>query len=519
MNGKLTFQAKVGALIFASLVGLGIIATTIEPLKFHRGAVKGTYYFRFSNVGGLEKEAPVRVAGVTVGKVSKITVSDSGAVVEVSMLKDIKLHKDASAKIETMGLMGEKYVEVNPGSPEKPLLQPGEVVLKTETPVSTDQLVSELYRTVEKFNQALITKNGENRLSKIMDNISKLTENVNSLMEENRNNLRETLKNTVAITEFLKNELPKIAENVNTLATQFGQIALENREDIRTIVKNINEATKKAPEIADRLDKLAQNLSELLNDENRENLSETIENMKETTKELKVLVSKVNNGNGTVGKLFNDETLYSNLSNVTETFNKVVNKFERLQTYVGFSGDVNTRTGDTRGVFTFQIIPSPTHYYLLELVGDSQGKVERKKYYLSDGSSREEIEKNYRTEFTVQYARVFNDSWLHKGGKWILRGGLKESTGGIGLDYVYNNKLSFISDIWDAGREEADGDNIPPHLRVGIRYRFNRNWFVYLGGDELLYSKHRGPFFGLGVLFGDEDLKYLISSFPSGGVK
>ncbi len=519
MNGKLTFQAKVGALIFAGLVGLGIIATTIEPLKFHRGAVKGVYYFRFSNVGGLEKEAPVRVAGVTVGKVSNITVSDSGAVVEISMLKDIKLHKDASAKIETMGLMGEKFVEVNPGSKEEPLLQPGEVVLKTETPISTDQLVSELYRTVEKFNQALITKDGENRLSKIMDNISKLTENVNSLMDENRKNLRETLKNTVAITEFLKNELPKIAENVNSLVTQFGQIALENRQDIREIVKNINEAAKKAPEIADKFDKLSKSLTELLNEENQQNLSQTIKNMKETTKELKILVSKVNNGNGTVGKLFNDETLYNNLSNVTTTFNKVVNRFENLQTSVGFSGDVNTKTGDTRGTFTFQVVPSRTHYYLFEIVGDSQGRIKRKKYYISDGTTREEVEKNYRTEFTVQYARVFNDLWLHKGGKWILRGGLKESTGGIGLDYVYNQRLSFISDVWDAGREEADGDNIPPHLRMGIKYRFNRYWYIYFGGDELLYSKHRGPYFGLGVLFGDEDLKYLISSFPSGGIK
>lgn len=519
MNGKLTFEAKVGALVLASLVGLGIVATTIEPLKFHRGAVKGTYYFRFSNVAGLEKEAPVRVAGVTVGKVSNITVSDRGAVVEVSMLKDVKLHRDASAKVETMGLMGEKYVEVNPGSPEKPLLQPGEVVLRTQSPISTDQLVSELYRTVEKFNQALVTKEGKNRLAEIMDNISKLTENVNSLIEENRSNLRETLKNTVAITQFLKNELPQIAERINTLASQFGEIALENREDIRRIVRNINEASRDAPKIAENLERITDSLSKLLNEENRQNLSETIENMKETTKELKTLVAKVNSGNGTVGKLFNDETLYNNLSNATGSLSKFVNRFENIQTYVGFSGDVNTRTGDTRGTFTFQIVPSKTHYYLFEIVGDSQGRIERKKYYLSGGEETEKIEKNYRTEFTVQYARVFNDPWLHGGGKWVLRGGLKESTGGIGLDYIYSRKLFFISDIWDAGREEADGDNIPPHLRVGLKYRFKRNWFIYFGGDELLYSKHRGPYFGLGVLFGDEDLKYLISSFPSGGIK
>jgi len=365
----------------------------------------------------------------------------------------------------------------------------------------------------------LITKEGKNRLAEIMDNISKLTENVNSLMEENRSNLRETLKNTVAITQFLKNELPQIAERINTLASQFGEIALENREDIRRIVRNINEASKDAPKIAENLERITDSLSKLLNEENRQNLSETIENMKETTKELKTLVAKVNSGNGTVGKLFNDETLYNNLSNATGSLSKVVNRFENIQTYVGFSGDVNTRTGDTRGTFTFQIVPSKTHYYLFEIVGDSQGRIERKKYYLSGGEETEKVEKDYRTEFTVQYARVFNDPWLHKGGKWVLRGGLKESTGGIGLDYIYSRKLSFISDIWDAGREEADGDNIPPHLRVGLKYRFKRNWFVYFGGDELLYSKHRGPYFGLGVLFGDEDLKYLISSFPSGGIK
>ncbi|MEO2082718.1 MAG: MlaD family protein [Desulfurobacteriaceae bacterium] len=526
MAKGITTEAKVGLFVVLSLLGVGVIATTLEPLKFKRSISNLRYNLTFKNVAGLEKDAPVRVAGVTVGKVTKVGVEDGKAVVEVVFLKPIRLYRNARAKIETMGLMGEKYIELDPGHPPADPLPPGLTIENTEAPASMDEVMTSLNQLLEKFNEALITPDGKNRLAVIMDRVAELTENVNRTVEEinsvigdNREDLKKTVKNVLALTESLREDLPQIMENVNSLTTQLSELVVENRGDLRDAIHNLKLASEKVPKIVESLDRLSENLKELLNDKNRRNIEETIANVKETTAELKTLLAKVNEGKGTVGKLFNDDRLYENLSKTTDTFGKLAEKVEKTKTFIGFRGDVNTRTGDGRGVFTFKIVPDRTHYYLLEVVGDSQGKVDRKEYHITTGSTvtkREEIETDYRTEFTLQYARVFEDKWLHKGSRIVLRGGLKESTGGVGLDYIYNDKLMLFSDLWDPGRKDADGDDIPPHLRVGLRYNIDKNWFIYGGGDELLYHKWRGVFIGAGVLFGDEDLKYLLGSLPGG---
>jgi len=66
------------------------------------------------------------------------------------------------------------------------------------------------------------------------------------------------------------------------------------------------------------------------------------------------------------------------------------------------------------------------------------------------------------------------------------------------------------------GRKDERGNDVDPHLRVGVRYNLGDNWFIYGGGDELLYGRWRGIFLGAGVLFGDDDLKYLLGSVPGG---
>ena len=410
--GKLSLEAKVGAFVVASLVGLGVIATTLEPMKFKRGIENLHYTLIFKNAAGLEKDAPVRVAGVNVGKVVSVGVKEGKAVVKIVFTKPVKLYKNAVAKIETMGLMGEKYVEIEPGGPPAPPLPPGSVIENTQVPASMDEVMSSLNQLLEKFNQALITPDGKNRLAVIMDKVTKLTDSVNravdeinGLVAENRENIKKVFENAVALTESLREDLPQIIDNINQLTEQLSEITYENRQDIRKIVVGLREASEKAPKIAQNLEELTAKLQKLLNDKNTTNIEETIENIKSTTAELKELLAKVNEGKGTIGKLFNDEKLYKSLTKTADTLGKLADKFEKTKTYIGFRGDVNTRTGEGRGVFTLQIVPSKDHYYLLEVVGDSQGKVDRKKYYIETSGTpyyREEIETDYRTEFTLQ---------------------------------------------------------------------------------------------------------------------
>ena len=510
-------EVKTGLFVLLAFIGMAIIAVMIEPLKFHRGLVKGNYYLTFKNVSGLEKQAPVRVAGVTVGKVESVGVKNGKAVVKVALFKPIRIHQNGFAEIKSMGLMGEKYVEIDPGSGNYSVIPNGSTIENVRAPASMDEVVAKLGKTLDRLNSSLTTPNGKNRLALMMDNLNKMSNNLSSIMDENKDNLKLTMQNALAVSVELRSTLPTVIDNLNTLSTQLSEMALENRGDVRQIVRNMKEFSEKAPIIVDNINETTRRINELVSANTTQDISQVSENLKYSTQELHQLLAKVNNGEGTIGKLFKDKKLYENLTNATKSVGKLANRYERIRSFVGFQGDVNTRTGTTKGGFYLSLIPSPTHYYYLGVLGNSHGRVTRKEYYLENNAKRKEVERNYKTQFTLEYARVFQDRWVHKGGRLVLRGGLKESTGGIGLDYIYNNRYSLTSDLWNAGRKDSDYNDIPPDLRIGMRYNINPNFYVYFGGDDLLYHRYRGIYVGTGVRFGDKDIKYMMGSIP--GIK
>ncbi len=541
-------DAKVGIFVVSGLAAVALAAFVVEPLRFERGKVKETYHIVFSNVAGLEKQAAVRVAGVLVGKVQKISITPDGkADVEVILFKKIPVHEDAYAQIETMGLMGEKYIELFPGSPQAPLLPSGGVIKRGKVPISPDQLVTKLYEVADQIERSFVNKNGQNRLALLVDRLTELTTNLNSLVVENRRQVSQIVKNVNLLTYELRKDIPKITSNANAFLAQLNQVVAENRGDIRQTVltlkdesekisKQLNELTSQlnslikesSPDVKstlenvklasedlkqamDKLNAMTQNASALFSPQKTQQLADAIKNVDEATKHLKSLVVKVDKGKGTIGKLFNNDTLYTELVTTARALSGVADAFEKTKAYIGFSGDVNLRTGDTRGRFSLKIVPTGKHYYYFAVVGDSQGSITKRDYYIysSNGSvSKEErVEKSYKTEFTALYARNL--------GKWFtIKGGLVENTGGFGVDLKLGSRATLTSMLWDAGREDADGKKIPPHLRVGLRYRIGKHWLIYGGADELLYNKWRGVYIGSGLQFGDRDIKYLMGSLP-----
>ncbi|SNR79321.1 MlaD family protein [Desulfurobacterium atlanticum] len=543
---SLSTEVKVGIFVTASLLGIGIIAKTIEPLKYSSQKVEAVYYIIFDNVAGLAKEAPVMVAGVTVGKVDDIQVLPDGkAKVKVILTKKVPIKKDSYAVIETMGLMGEKYIEIIPGSVSLPSLPPGSTITKSKSTISTDQLLMKIYQTVDDLHKSLVTPEGENRIARLLDEITRLTDQVALMVGDNRENLKELVQNLKALSEFLKSDIPEISENMKSLTAQLNQVVVENRDDIREAVRNLKTVSKEIPEIVNRvgnqttdvlnetkdvvkqakeiareIDKTVAKINSMLNDKNRENVAVTLKNIKESTERLNSLLDKIQKGNGTIAKIINDDTLYKNLTTAADALGNLADKYEKTDVYVGFRGDVNTATGNFRGGISFKIVPSSKdRYYLFEVVSDSHGRIDRTTYYIYNGTAstvNEEIRQSFDTEFTLQYARIFKDPIFLKNGRWVLRGGIIETTGGGGIDYFFpGNRWKFFSSAWEFDRKDEYGNVLNPHLRVGLSYNINKNWYIYFGGDELLYDKWRGFFVGSGLVFGDDDVKYLMGSMPS----
>jgi phospholipid/cholesterol/gamma-HCH transport system substrate-binding protein len=113
----------------------------------------------------------------------------------------------------------------------------------------------------------------------------------------------------------------------------------------------------------------------------------------------------------------------------------------------------------------------------------------------------------------------------HEKGKWyvsaqvgkryrdfMVRGGLIESTAGGGVDwYVYHDKLKFSLDAYDFNAvNDLRGTNA--HLRATVRYRFYKFINAYAGYDNFLNSDASNLFFGLGIRFEDDRMKYLLGA-------
>lgn len=173
MNPKSRVEARVGIFVFIALGILVYFVNKIGDLRLLNSGYNLTVFFGFAN--GLKQNAPVRVAGVDSGEVRKINVyfdpQTKKTRVEISfwIKKDKQVPRDSKLMINTLGLLGEKYLEVIPGSDYANLFKDGDILLG-EDPVSMEEIgnlgrriATKLEESIESLNKVL--KDEELRLS------------------------------------------------------------------------------------------------------------------------------------------------------------------------------------------------------------------------------------------------------------------------------------------------------------------------------------------------------------------
>src|ERR1700737_4369741 len=134
--------AKVGAFMLVILAILAYFILKIEDIGL-RGGTKRTITVVFDSAAGLNKKTDVRMAGVPVGKVEDITLKDGKALVTLSVNGNVPLRENASARVANLGLLGEKYVELDPGT-SSARTTTGDVTLRGSQPPTIDDVTSQV---------------------------------------------------------------------------------------------------------------------------------------------------------------------------------------------------------------------------------------------------------------------------------------------------------------------------------------------------------------------------------------
>jgi len=186
MSSKSNLELKLGLFVLIGIIILAFAVFSIRELKSWQTGYE--IFIRFNFLNGVKVGAPVRFRGVDVGEVRKVQILydpqtlDSYAEVCCWIKNSIQIPKDSQVWINTLGILGEKYIEIMPGK-ENVFLLP-KTIIKGNEPVAMHEVV-ELTRRLANNIEAEITqlKKQENTLGKLLYD-DKLYKKLESILDD-----------------------------------------------------------------------------------------------------------------------------------------------------------------------------------------------------------------------------------------------------------------------------------------------------------------------------------------------
>jgi phospholipid/cholesterol/gamma-HCH transport system substrate-binding protein len=322
MASERSIEVKVGVLI---LVSVGILAAFILLMGGLSFQATYTLYVDFDNPGGLQAGAPVRIAGVKVGKVDQLEFR-GGAIdpqtqrrvlvrAKLSIEEKVKdaVREDAVFYVTTQGVLGEQFLSIDPGSPGKPALHDG-AVAKGIDPPRIDLFLAKAYELLDTTVSGI--QNNRELISDIAVNTSGLLKNLNGVLVDNRERINRTVINVEQLsteakqltaearTQYVNN--PKIQRAIDNIDRLTGDLQHDTGpllKDAREAAANLNRvsATLGSPEQQAKLSKAIEDITQLAGRANA------------TVADAQSIVAHIKKGEGTVGALVMDEEVYDDV--------------------------------------------------------------------------------------------------------------------------------------------------------------------------------------------------------------
>ncbi|MFH0763711.1 MAG: MlaD family protein [Candidatus Omnitrophota bacterium] len=172
MSDTRTFELKVGVFILIGIAILFLIVFSVGDINLSKTGYKIKVLFGFA--AGIGPSAPVRLAGVGVGQIQGIRIirdeeaKSTRAEITAWINDGAKIEKDAVVTINTLGLLGEKYLEIFPGTSGAPLLKSGETI-EGKDPVPMEKITEDLAKLSGSVNAIVERlKKGEGTIGKLL---------------------------------------------------------------------------------------------------------------------------------------------------------------------------------------------------------------------------------------------------------------------------------------------------------------------------------------------------------------
>lgn len=334
-------ELRVGMLV---IVSFSVLAVAIFFISGKGGLFQGRFKVKtyLTAASGLKEGAPVWLAGVEVGKVDRVAIStstDPTKAVEVTMsikeayLNDVRT--DTKARLGSIGLLGDKYIELNRGLRGKPVGNWGTVDGSEEADIkklieSSNDLLANLDVLSDKVKQITERINrGEGSVGKFINDPA-LYDNVNSTVKI-ANDFMQQMKRgegsigKLLVSEELYNHFLGLANRLDRISARLeageGSMGKFLKDD--GLYKNVNDTVAKTKTIVERIEKGEGTLGKLASDQ------ELYNRLNNAVSRINSIADKIDRGDGTIGKLMNDKELYNNLNAASAEVVKLLYDFRK----------------------------------------------------------------------------------------------------------------------------------------------------------------------------------------------
>jgi phospholipid/cholesterol/gamma-HCH transport system substrate-binding protein len=307
---KLTHEVVVGLVFFGILLLLGFFTIYLSDVHFGRGQ---TLVVDFSTVRGLKQGDNVNVLGLKSGKVKTILLNERmrGVRVTLWLKQPIVLSEDSEIQVNDATLLGGKQVDIDPGTPGRPLIDTTKPLVGRSSPELAKSLVTlledakePLRRSLQNLEQITAKINeGQGLLGGIVndagmrDSIARILTSVDRFTRElAEGTLYQNAERTVA-------NVAAITDDVRAGKGVVGRLLSDERTsaDVAEVVANLKEVTG-------GLARGEGTAGRLLKDDT------LYANLNQTFADAGAVVASVRNGEGTIGRLVKEETLYANVN-------------------------------------------------------------------------------------------------------------------------------------------------------------------------------------------------------------
>ncbi|MDR1397633.1 MAG: MlaD family protein [Desulfarculales bacterium] len=468
MSNGFSTEAKLGLFVIIALAVLAWMSIQMGVLRM--GEAEGyKVYFMTDNASGLKHKAPVLMAGIRIGSVEAIDLVDRQARLTLIINHDVQIPADSTVSLNTQGILGDAYVKIVPGTEQALAPEARETRL---TNVQAQHRLEDLAGS----------------LGEILDDLKIITSSlkISLASTESQDNIQASLVNIKEITDALR------------------LVIAGNEDRMVKIVTNLERFTASLNQITARIESGQGSLGGLINER------ETLDDLNATLASLKSVTQKIDEGQGSLGKLVNDDETVTRLDDALLGINDYISQGERWRLGVDYRGEWNFREEAMRNTLNVRLQPSADKFFLLGVVDDPRGQRE-------DTYTREVTTVNGQSQVVERRVSKIEDDQLGFNAQFgkrfydlTVRGGLFNSSGGLGLDYnLLDDRLTFTLEASEFRRDEN------PRLRLAADYKFWKYFYLTAGWDDLVSSTDQDNFFlGAGITFYDDDLKYLLTNAP-----